>query len=761
MDRDRWRQIEQLYHAALERAPNERAAFLAETCADDSGLRREVEELLSYDNAAESFIDGNALAFEARRLEPEELSQTAPQLIPGQHIGAYKILALLGRGGMGVVYRARDERLRRDVAIKVLPASLANDGDRLRRFEQEAHATSALNHPNILTIHDIGIHEGAPFIVAELLDGAELRAQLESGAMPARRTLDYAQQITQGLAAAHEKGIVHRDLKPENLFVTKDGRVKILDFGLAKLRPPQSGVVDTDAPTQKRITDLGFAIEALSTTSGARQETRATLPAVTENLGASFVRKRERLAWLVVVVALLLGMLGFVWAYFTRQSVTNDARVMKFSILPPEKSSFGQIDVSPDGRHFLYSITSGQKETRGTYLGSLDEENLKRRLLDDVTRIKYMAAVRGNTAGGFGWLVFGRDGALLARPFDTNRLEFTGEPFTLSDKVGGDVISVTYSNFSVSGNGLLVFDPSLNRQRRQYRWVDRRGQPINSLDVPAGLFNHWLSLDEKRFITDRLDPRTSTSDLWLYDVSGSNEQPFTFDPENDLNPVWSPDGRLVVWTSTRGGTQNLYQKATNFAGKEELLLKSEYVNIPTDWSRDGRFIIYSQIEPKTKWNVWALPVTGSGEREPFPAVRTDDNETAGTLSPDGRWLAYASDASGQYEVYVQIFPDGGGKRKVSTGGGNGPRWRRDGRELFYYSGDGNLMAARAPSGESLEFGAPVSLFDFRAGTLRSTFASTPYAVTGDGQRFLINAVVETEPSAPLTVWVNWAAGAPK
>src|SRR5262245_33082249 len=442
MDKQRWQQIETLYYAALERAPDERAAFLAETCADDSGLRREVEALLRYDPTAGSFMQDNALAIAAQALEPNELSQTAPQLFPGQGIGAYKILALLGRGGMGVVYRARDERLRRDVAIKVLPASLAHDADRLRRFEQEAHATSALNHPNILTIYDIGAHEGAPFIVAELLEGEELRAQLEHGALPVRRALEYALQITQGLAAAHEKGIVHRDLKPENLFVTKDGRVKILDFGLAKLRPPQPGVVDTGAPTQKRLTDpgvvmgtvgymspeqvrgyetdyrsdifafglilyemlsgqraycgasaievmnailkeepaelgetnakispqveklvrrclekkperrfqtasdLGFALEALSTSSGTRLE----------NVGASSLRKPERLAWLV---ALLIGMLGFAWAYFTRQPMTNDARMMKFSILPPEKSSFGQIAVSPDGRLLAFTAATG------------------------------------------------------------------------------------------------------------------------------------------------------------------------------------------------------------------------------------------------------------------------------------------------------------------------------------------------------------------------------------------------------------------
>ena len=145
----------------------------------------------------------------------------------GTQLGPYEILSPLGVGGMGEVWRARDTRLDREVAIKVLPASFAQDADRLRRFKQESLATSALNHPNILTVYDIGDHDGMPFIVAELLEGEELRKQLNEGALPVRVALDYALQITQGLAAAHEKGIVHRDLKPENLFVTKDRRVKI------------------------------------------------------------------------------------------------------------------------------------------------------------------------------------------------------------------------------------------------------------------------------------------------------------------------------------------------------------------------------------------------------------------------------------------------------------------------------------------------------------------------------------------------------
>jgi len=241
MTPERWQQVKGVLEKVLERAPSERAVFLVQACDGDQALRREVESLLASDEQGRSsFLQ----------------SPTSLRLVRGARLGDYEIQSLIGAGGMGEVYRARDLRLRRDVAIKVLPAFVASDPDRLRRFEQEATAAAALNHPNILAVYQMGTNDGAPYLVSELLEGETLREQMKRGPMAARRAMDYGIQITRGLAVAHEKGIVHRDLKPENLFVTKDGRVKILDFGLAKLTRPQHGS-EHSAPTLGAETEAG------------------------------------------------------------------------------------------------------------------------------------------------------------------------------------------------------------------------------------------------------------------------------------------------------------------------------------------------------------------------------------------------------------------------------------------------------------------------------------------------------------------------
>jgi len=229
MSSQRWHQVEQLYHAARNRQASERDRFLREACPDED-VRREVESLLVREPEAETFLETPALEMTA-----QSLAKVRTASMPGQVFGPYEIVGFVGAGGMGEVYRARDSRIGRDVAIKLLPPAFASDPERLRRFEQEAKATGALNHPNILAIHDVGVQDDSPYVVYELLEGQTLRDRLREGALPRRKAIEYARQIALGLAAAHARGITHCDLKPENLFVTHDGRIKILDFGLAKL----------------------------------------------------------------------------------------------------------------------------------------------------------------------------------------------------------------------------------------------------------------------------------------------------------------------------------------------------------------------------------------------------------------------------------------------------------------------------------------------------------------------------------------------
>ena len=257
----------------------------------------------------------------------------------------------------------------------------------------------------------------------------------------------------------------------------------------------------------------------------------------------------------------------------------------------------------------------------------------------------------------------------------------------------------------------------------------------------------------------RSEGNDSSSDLWLGDVPGRNVTRFTFDPAIDFFPVWSPDGSSILWASNREGVFNLYRRSVSGAGQDALLYKSDYFTFPTDWSRDGRFIIYREINPKTKYDVWVLPVSPQAAApSPFPFLHTEANETAAALSPDGQWIAYSSDESGRYEIYIQSFPGGGGKRQVSTGGGIGPLWRGDGKELFYHAADGKLMAAPVQGGANFEAGVSTPLFEFRAD---SNLITPHYDVTRDGEKFLLSTIVETKPNAPMTVIVNWAAEAPK
>ncbi|HTF38520.1 MAG TPA: hypothetical protein VK651_09440, partial [Blastocatellia bacterium] len=260
------------------------------------------------------------------------------------------------------------------------------------------------------------------------------------------------------------------------------------------------------------------------------------------------------------------------------------------------------------------------------------------------------------------------------------------------------------------------------------------------------------SPDDRRTAEDRVDYKTGAPDIWLFDLSSGIPSRFTTDPAPDTNPVWSPDGSRIVFSSSREGVRNLYQKVASGGGSEEVLLKSSEEKVADDWSSDGRLILYETANPKTIWDLWVLPM--SGDRKPVLFLQTKFTEQQAQFSPDGKWIAYTSDESGAPEVYVRTFPDSGARWRVSTGGGAQPRWRRDGRELFYIAVDRKLMVLDVKLGATFEASIPQTLFGTR---ILSLTDFNQYAVTADGQRFLINSTTEETGTIPISVVVNWTA----
>ena len=295
---------------------------------------------------------------------------------------------------------------------------------------------------------------------------------------------------------------------------------------------------------------------------------------------------------------------------------------------------------------------------------------------------------------------------------------------------------------------------------RHVDMVDRSGNALANVGGSFALGQPALSPDEKTIAVERVDPITQDQDLWLIDVARNIPSRFTSQGDNiTFMPVWSPDGARIVFASARGTPPNLYQKASIGADGDELLLKSTSNNQPTDWSSDGQFIVYAGMDPTTQWDLWLMPMSSAErDRQPVPLLQTEFNEHLGRVSPDGRWIAYASDESGNNEVYVRPFRGPGPKRRISANGGSEPKWRGDGRELFYLAADGSVIAVGVRAGPSLEIGSPMPLFKVRIGPTRNFGYDVNYSVTRDGQRFVIRTLAEqSESISTTTVILNWRA----
>jgi eukaryotic-like serine/threonine-protein kinase len=406
----------------------------------------------------------------------------------------------------------------------------------------------------------------------------------------------------------------------------------------------------------------------------------------------------------------------------------------------------------PDGRHFLYRAISGDLASRGpVFIGSLDSTERTRLIDVDSTNVIYSQQ----------HLLFLREATLMAQPFDSDRLASTGEAFPVAEQL--QVFGAPpYGFFSASDSGVLAYQTGTAAGPPQVTWFDRAGQVLATLGKPAAYRDLALAPDGRRAMVS-LAGGQGSSDLWLLDLGRDGlASRFTFDATHDnISPIWSPDGTQVVFSSNRNGRYDLYRKASSGAGSENLLLATNEDKAVTGWSRDGRFLLYF-INLTTVSNMWVLPL--SGDEKPVPFLQTQADEFDGQFSPDGKWIAYQSNESGRYEAYVAPSNTSGGasggKWQISTGGGTSPRWRSDGKEIFYVSlgPDTRLMAvAVSAQGATFDVGTVVPLFAVRPPAARSF-----YQVSPDGKRFLVNMapVVEGAPT-PITVVVNWTAGLKK
>lgn len=884
----------------------------------------------------------------------------------GQTVSHYKILEKLGEGGMGVVYKAQDTKLDRIVALKFLPPHVAASEQDKARFMQEARAASALNHPNVCTIHDIQAHDGQMFIVMEFVDGQTLRQKM--GSISFKQAVDIGIQIADGLAAAHEKGIVHRDIKPENIMVRKDGIAQIMDFGLAKLRSASSQInrltregstvgtagymspeqvqgqdvdhrsdifslgallyelftgqlpfkgvhetalayeiVNVDAPPMSSIKpDIDPNLDAVILECLAKEPDERTQSAKQVSVDLKRYRresgrlrasriaavppmvhtpevsreqvtpppgpktKASMLPWIAASM-FLLGMIALTFLYL--QKTSREATVIRFTISPPENRIFPGIPVvSPDGQRLAFvardtsggtliwirplssfmaapltgtadaffpfwspdsrflgffqngklkkiEATGGPTQTicdapqgRGatwsnsgvivfapsfgsglqqvsqaggtpTELTTLDtarHENSHRWpcflpdghrflyfgqgtpdennaiILGSLDSKKQTVLMRVSSNPGYappGYLLFVRERSLMAQPFNVDKGELNGDAFPIAEDIGFNQ-STNLALFSASSNGVLAYVLGEGSSgNRQLVWFDRSGKRLDKVGTPGLLWDFSLSPDEKRVVFRRVDRQTRNEDLWMLDLLRGTESRFTFRPARDDDPVWSPDGSKVLFDSNPEGVSNLHQKIASGAGSEELLLKSTRADYPLDWSSDGRYVLFGREDPKTKADLWILPMTG--EKKPFPYVNTEATEFSGKFSPDGRWIAYSSDESGKLEVYIQAFPITSGKWQVSVGGGGAPFWSKDGKEIFYLAPDKKLMSVDVKTtGGSVEQGIPRPLF-----TTDVDNFSLPnrVAVSRDGKRFLANSGVESTSSKPVAVVLNWTA----
>ena len=870
-------------------------------------------------------------------------------LTPGTRLGVYVVSEQIGAGGMGEVYRARDSKLGRDVALKILPDSVAQDADRVARFKREAQVLAALNHPHIAAIYGFEESGSTQFLVLELVEGETLADRIKRGPIPVGETIVIARQIAEALGEAHEKGIIHRDLKPANIALSGHDQVKVLDFGLAKLAtaPAEGGSSSVSmsptlatpammtgvgmilgtaaymAPEQAKgreadkrcdVWAFGCVVYEMLTAKRAFEGEDITdtiaaimrgepdwtaLPADTPAnlrllLESCLTKDRKRRAADIAVVQFLLsdravvpsdaprairglGSRGIVWGVsgLLVGGIVAGLGVWSLKPVPPQPVTrlvvplpSGErlpaldtptLALSPDGSRIAFvSASEGgrqiyvraldsteSKAIRGTdgadspffspdgsWLGFAAGGNLLKVSLEGGTPLTICKAanprgvswgdndtivfapgfgseglyqvsaaggrpealtskeaaaedeahrwpqvlpggkavlftawsrniddahvvvqrldtrerrvvLRGGTYARYvrdGQLVYAYAGTLMAVPFDLSRLETTGKAIPVAQGVA--LTTEGAAQFDVSQTGSLAYLPGdVQGAGRRLFWVDRGGT------------EHRLDAPPRNYLSPRISPdgqrvavvvQGANDDVWVYDIPRQTLSRLTFGSRS-LTPIWTSDGKRIIYRSIRNGALNLFARAADGSGEEERLTTSPNNQFPQAESPDGQTLVFMDTGDR---DLWILPLTG--DRKPYPFFKSPFAETGGAFSPDGHWLAYASDESGRNEVYVQPFPSGGRKVQISRDGGGQPRWARTG-ELFYLNSD-TVMAVELTTQPTLTVGPSRVVFKGQF----ATGGGSSFDVQSDGQAvLLIKEGDHTAAAAQINVVLNW------
>jgi serine/threonine protein kinase len=690
IEKDRWAKVESIYHAALEHEPEERAAFVSNECAGDHELESEVESLLQFDGRSDAFMQTSALNVAAKKLAASQTTSEDESKI--EDIGPYHLLKLIGEGGTGNVYLAVDTRLGRKVAIKILTVDFAEDVDRVSRFKQEARATSSLNHPNIVTIFEVGEAEGRNYIVTEFVEGVILRARMAAalpGGLDAKETVSIITQVLHALDAAHRAGIIHRDIKPENIIIRADGLVKVLDFGIAKLDASQSASVDH-----------------LTTRTGVVIGTTAYM-SPEQARGQKVDHRTDIFSVGIVLYEMLCGRKPFegeTWSDVMAAVLVKDPPPMDAAVAPPALKLIVErcLEKDPDKRF--------QSASDLTFA-------LSQATITDQSASGPSANVHNGPSSAASWH---RTGLVIAS-------------IIIVLLVAG-LVWLTTRHTAVEEPKKSLRAPSVPESKTTLTWIDRNGTEQGTIGETAEYSGPAFSPDQQQVVVALNDPQVEARDLWILSRATGARRRLTSDRADELNPLWSPDGKWIFFTANKNGARNIYRVPSSGNGPTESVLASnEDLNLE-DISSNGRFLVFNFRNKGTDIPGVGMLSLPDKRRMVFASAPA----RAARLSPDQKWMAYTSNRNGSVIAIRRVTAAGlpigdetvvSGPSKAATTA----MWRADGKELFYLE-SGTLMSVQIETnGDRLTAREPRSLFKIN---VEDQERRNRYLVSKDG-RFLV------------------------